>query len=1149
MRKFLLLFVALSFVFSWGASSRSLRRISAGTADTLEICVIRVEFKKEETDNSLTTGRGTFGSDADTASANYSLDPQSNRGSAAYWEKHFEFARNYFLAASNGKLVIEANIYPKNKSAYTLDKYIIDYNRTERKKGEKLAEFDSIRSLDYMNFVWDAVHKAHANLDDSPFRDSLPQSPNRHRAYMIIHAGASRLVDGGSLGTSGANTPGDFMDAFVQQSYWDILSSATDAERRTDSKGMILANSGLDTLRNIMVMSETASQDGLNWGINGTLVFQIARQIGMPSSYDISKGFSRLGYFDLMDFAGYNAGNGFLPVLPNAWQRAYMGWASVREVRPGSGLSLAAIVGAIGSNQGDEILKIPLTQSEYLLIENRQRTQDPSGLVTVELDQGNKSLSIDSIAQLFEDSTCTNAGCKVNTKKAKGIITGLSSYDIGLPASGLTVLHVNDWFVRDALKCCEALNVWNGDDVRDHQFGIALVEADRILSIGKEFKNALGQSAFDYGSGSDLLPNWRFATTNQQGLAVPHDTTFQILPDGYSNSGTTFGGLSGIRIIASIPADAAVEKTANSFLGDSVMNWRSKQFPVRIEWNNQWMPDAQWPRTTLAINSPSQLITVNKPANLSKPGKKIVVAASQDGTLQAFAFNGDSVLTSDTTALRDERYPGVSSLLETTRSIDSAAQVAIYRLGPSAGPLVGTASESNRVWSLHLQQLERTTIDAAGSILAYTQNTLVLPASAKLGPLVTPQGIWIGDSLGLRLASAGTNLQWLTEQNWPQGFTPMQFALCGDQDGDGISDLAIVGSTGTVLLRNSSSGVFLPFAGPTNVAAQHFQMACTDFNRDGKGDAFVLGETGIGWILSLTDGHFIAPARTYRRTTKVTMDSITTQIVTDNSPIALGDVNGDRYPDAVFFGDNIVYAIDSSGVPLNGFPAKFNKGLTQYGFGESPLLVDVDGKGGTSILASAPNGLLYAFNAQGKLRTDGWPRPVGDFRLSEYVEPMGILLDDADTVAGLELFTTHRDLLNGFNMLGALATPGANWTQAYGGNERQNWFDAATLGEPGALAAVNSISEFIMFPNPVRGSVGKVRFTLGAPATSVTLRLYDLGGKEVLVRKLGTGGQGRNQVEDIDVKQLGSDIYAVCLEVVFANGKKKLAWDRIGRVK
>jgi hypothetical protein len=97
---------------------------------------------------------------------------------------------------------------------------------------------------------------------------------------------------------------------------------------------MVLDDATLDTLRTIMVTSETASQDGLNWGVNGILINQIGRAIGMPNTYDVVKGISRLGYFDVMDFAGYNAGNGFFPVLPSAWVRSYMGWANVKEVNP-----------------------------------------------------------------------------------------------------------------------------------------------------------------------------------------------------------------------------------------------------------------------------------------------------------------------------------------------------------------------------------------------------------------------------------------------------------------------------------------------------------------------------------------------------------------------------------------------------------------------------------------------------------------------------------------------------------------------------------------------------------------------------------------------------------------------------------------------
>jgi hypothetical protein len=148
------------------------------------------------------------------------------RNSAAYWQKHFEFANAYYQAASGGKLAIRAEIFPRTSSGHTvyeLKKPIIDYNRTKRMKGEKLAAYGEARARDYLSFVYDAVMAAHGSKD-SPFKEALPKNPNTKRVYMIIHAGASKLVDGGSMGTDGADTPGDFMDYYVSPELWEYLS-------------------------------------------------------------------------------------------------------------------------------------------------------------------------------------------------------------------------------------------------------------------------------------------------------------------------------------------------------------------------------------------------------------------------------------------------------------------------------------------------------------------------------------------------------------------------------------------------------------------------------------------------------------------------------------------------------------------------------------------------------------------------------------------------------------------------------------------------------------------------------------------------------------------------------------------------------------
>ena len=292
--------------------------------------------------------------------------------------------------------------------------------------GEKTAAFDEARSRDYLTFVYDAVVAAAVadTSDASPFRIPLSKNPNVKRAYMIVHAGASRLVDGGSMGTDNADTPGDFMDVYISRDAWEYLKP--DSAKNADVKpafgindkgdsvvnGLLIHGSVLDTLRSIMVVSETASQDGLNWGVNGIVVNQIGRELGLPNTYDVVKGISRLGYFDGMDFAGYNAGNGFLPSLPAAWERAYMGWSQVKEVRPTAGKSVTVDIAAAGSGLGTEIVKVPLNASEYLLIENRQRSWNKDGKVSFVLgtvdedsDTTMRTVVVDSLSKVFEDST------------------------------------------------------------------------------------------------------------------------------------------------------------------------------------------------------------------------------------------------------------------------------------------------------------------------------------------------------------------------------------------------------------------------------------------------------------------------------------------------------------------------------------------------------------------------------------------------------------------------------------------------------------------------------------------------------------------------------------------------------------------------
>ena len=1123
---------------------------SSFAVDTLEIFALRVQFKQESPDNSLTTGTGRFDSDSDTSSANYSLDPEGHRASAAYWQKHFDFANAYYGSVSGGNLVIRARIFPSGEP-YTLDHYIIDYNRTAKRKGEKTAEFDEARSRDYMNFVWDAVTEANKSNDtlDNPFKVPQPKSPNTKRAYMIIHAGASRLVDGGSMGTKNADTPGDFMDVYVVRDYWAYLDSS-DTTRKVsgDLNGMVLPGATLDTLKTVMVMSETASQDGLNWGINGIMVNQIGRELGMPNTYDVVKGISRLGYFDVMDFAGYNAGNGFFPVLPSAWVRAYMGWAKVETVYPPKSGALSRELFAAGSGKGTEILKVPLSSNEYLLIENRERSAGDSAKIAVsyvptsdvaaerDYEVLTKVYPVDSLFVAFEDSLCDSVGkCKKNRNKLSGIIVGVSSFDAGLPSSGVAVWKVNDWYLREALPY-GVVNFWGGDTVRDHQFGIMLSEADGILSIGKTFKNSLGEDAYDYGSGADLIPHLR------KGKNSPKDTVWTIEASGYGNTATTAGGFTGISVSAKRAKNAHVEKTANSFMGDSVVNFAASAIPVSISWANNTISGADFPKNVGLSAALRGAVVLDYPEGMSKgSGEKLIVFGAADGTLQAMDARGGAVSESDTTVERKALSLG-----------DSTERVPLYRLGNSDGELLGLAAAGDTVFGLHKGKgLSRTVLLPAIDQIQFERKMYPLN-SALVGPMIANGHIFVADSNALYRYRA---LDPSSRESFalPENFVPHDMALCPAGESENI---ALVGKNAELALYRATDGRVQKLPSPkirdknlVPVKKQIFRIACSDFDRDGNSEMFLLGSRGYAAMVRADDSATVVfSPRAFKRGGDGTVD-----FYDETSPIAVGDVNGDGYPDAVFLGYNLLYVVDKSGVVVSGFPATITKNLPEYAFHSEPLVLDVTGDSLPEILVGTNGGLLMAFGSNGKALTNGFPLSAGSFEYGETVAPMSFLAAKTiDSLSGLQVYAFQRSSVSGFRLAKASTsreTLARSWNFPGAGNGRTNFFDAANLPEPSVSDSVESIEEFFVYPNPVRGGIANVRYSLGMNAKSVKIEIYDIAGLCVFSKKIDGANKGANQLSNLDISRLGSDVYTVRLEVKFDSGKKKRKFYRIGVVR
>lgn len=1104
--------------------------------DTLEVFVLRVQFQEESPDNSLTTGTGLF--DSGETSENYSLDPAGRRGTIAYWRKHCQFANDYFMAASGGKQAVTCRIFPEDgTTAYQLDKYIIDYNRTTKKKDEKTAEYDEARSQDYMTFVFDALKKAY-EASDSPLKIALPESEGTTRAYMILHAGASRLVDGGSLGTDNSDTPGDFMDVFVTADYWAYLPPDSVGLSSGDSvMGLVFEGAAMDTIKEVMVVSETASQDGLNWGINGILVNQIGRMLGMPNTYDVVQGISRLGYFDVMDFAGYSAGNGFLPVLPSAWLRSYMGWTTVKTVSAKAGKSVTVELSAAGSGTGTEILKVPLSSNEYLMIENRERVTSDNGYIDIYLstDQDDsvvttRSVPIDSLSLVFDDSVCTTKSCKVNTRKASGIIVGASSYDATVPASGIAVWKVNEWYLRESLPY-GVTNYWGGDTLRDHQYGLALVEADGILTLGKEFTNSLGEDTYDYGSGTDLLPHFRFSTD------TAYDTVYSILPTGYGNTATVQGGYTGVKVTAKLPSSFRKEVTSNSFFGDSVVNFASPTIKVTVSFGDISLEGGDFPKQVGLETPPRAVVLADYPSGMTAfEGEKLLVFGSTDGTLQALSAFGEAVIDPDTTI--------TTTVISNS---DSITTVPLYRLGASHDSLRGLASSGSTIFSLHRKAFVRTELSASLDQIAYEVDSVKLD-SGIAGPIILDTLAWILADGTLKAYPLSGKWKQVAEAELPTNFVPQDFALCKDDYGERF---VVSGKNATLAVASEGSSpsyVQLPTSdkGLVSVKNQSFKVACSDFNRDGVVDAFVIGSRGYGAVVSLGSDSLkvIETPRQYRR--GGAGDGLSYQ---EKSPPAVADVNDDGYPEAVFLGHNKVYAVDYKGIAISGFPVTFSRGTPEYEFGSDPLLVDITGDKVPEILAPAPGGLLYAYTGKGKAVGGSFPLSAGSFEYEETSTPLSVFVGDAaDTVAGLELYAFHRDYVSAFSLASA-SEAGTNWALPGNGNSRTGFFDASVLSDVDTSGSKEEITEFFIYPNPVRGGTAKTRFTIGADAEYAQIEIFDITGLCVFKQKVEGPTSGTNQWDYVDLSKLGSDVYTVRLKVKFESGKSKQKFYRIGVIR
>lgn len=445
---------------------QALGKWAAGVSQgELRVLGIRVEFAYEDSDDPLTTGRGHFDlrdttAFFDSSGHNFDSSPHNRR----YFETHLRALDQYWNVVSNGKISLDRVVYPvAEDSAYRVPQPISYYGR------ERAGDSGLVFGL--RQFLADAATAASAD-PAIRFTD--------YDAVYIFHAGTSRQFDVLN------NTPHDLFSVFI---------------RRDDP---VILRGGSDTLSEAIVIPETASQDGRITVLNGVIAHEFGHQLGLVDLYDTRNFATQVGNFALMDNNANDVGVetvvnnqrrilfGAVPVFPDAWSRAYLGFVDVLTVTDSNPVAVwvAEEEEIIPVNR--QVWRVPISSTEYFLLENRR----------FDIDGNDESgLKLDSVTSVVLGPAHPLSGQFTR------------EYDFLLPGSGMLIWHVDEGVA--------AIDYATGDDIPNNFLAntlqwdhnrrfLRVVEADgynRLGSAGFFFFTGGPTTFWHSGTNSTFTPN------------------------------------------------------------------------------------------------------------------------------------------------------------------------------------------------------------------------------------------------------------------------------------------------------------------------------------------------------------------------------------------------------------------------------------------------------------------------------------------------------------------------------------------------------------------------------------------------------------------------------------------------------------------
>ena len=442
---------------------------------TIHCLVLRYNFQYEETDDPNTTGRGrmdlsrpldTLSDEEYVAREGHIIDPPPH--DSLYFDAHMRALARFWEFVSEGRVHLTWDIYPPFRdSVYTLPQPMNHYGRCDFSEVVEGLEYFFIDCLQ----LADTAHLLHPGDEarwDIDFGD--------YQAFFMFHAGSDRQSDIGFPVTCN-----DLFTGFIRFGG----SVAVDG-------GTVQINTGL-------MMPETVVQDNRVTALNAVMAHEFGHQLGLIDVYDTRNFMTQLGDYALMDNNGFGTGIDFgfpkgkvfgtSPVYPCAWSRAYLGFVDVVDVRSDT-TGVALVAGPVPGDSLPAVARIPISENEYYLLENR----------LVEADGKVTALLADSITSVIQGP--------VNLNRQ---FTG--EYDFLAPGSGMMITLIDDEVAS------LDYNRDGDDNFYDNQLQwympsqgrkfIKLIEADGLVGFGGNYRVGYGNENDLYRDdrNSSLTPN------------------------------------------------------------------------------------------------------------------------------------------------------------------------------------------------------------------------------------------------------------------------------------------------------------------------------------------------------------------------------------------------------------------------------------------------------------------------------------------------------------------------------------------------------------------------------------------------------------------------------------------------------------------